>query len=548
MKKYWKIGISILAVVVLFISMPALGTLADYISSNKKAEKEIKVEEFLEDYKTRTVASEIATGHDYGVEFIDSVKITDKEGNPIEVIKRGEEFKVIYSWSVPNEVDLYEGDYMTISVPKEASIHNSVNFPVKGTDENGKEIDEKIGEAYLDHKKNIITTIFSDFVETNKNLKGNLEFIVRLEVSKNPNDITIPLEFETREDVQVIEIKVPGEEESSNGGGESPIVEKEHILGKYGNQGQNNGQIRWTVYINERLDDMHNAVLVDELGEHQTLDPKSIGLWEGTAVRENGTLVNSRYVDYKTLEPDLRSNGFTLNFGSPGKKVYMMQYSSYIDPDLEITTSAEFYNKITLSFDDVVVGFDDAYETYVTGSGSGSGEASRNIDVTERFVDNTDLSNLAKDKVTQVEAKVNQPGRFKTETKLIDEYELISYSYKKNGKLIEADIKDGDTVELELEEDTEITYFYEKSVFAPHIYLRTKGNQLVIHYRNVDELIVYVDGHQYKTYDVLAQETDENITTPLRINSERTEVQVKGKLNGETKSEATLNSKKDNSN
>jgi hypothetical protein len=60
----------------------------------------------------------------------------------------------------------------------------------------------------------------------------------------------------------------------------------------------------------------------------------------------------------------------------------------------------------------------------------------------------------------------------------------------------------------------------------------------------VDELMVYIDGVLYETYPVIAQETDENITVPVRVNSDRTKVSVQGKLNGKVQTTATLNKDK----
>jgi hypothetical protein len=532
-----KIGIGVVVVLILFLTMPSLDTLADFIKNSGKEKKNRPTEEFFNDFKQRADISELADGKNYHAEFIDDVEITDKDGNPISTIKRGQEFKVIYSWSVPDDVEVKKGDYMELILPKEASIHNSTRFPV--IDE---ETNEKMGDAVLDHKTNTVTMVFTDYPETHSVVKGKLIFDVRLEVEKSENDQTIELEFVISDGVEIIEIEVPGEKPDS-GNGESPIVEKEHIIGKYGTQGQNEGQLDWHVFVNERLDDLKGAVLEDELGPHQELDPDSFSIWKGTAVRQNGTLVDIEYVPTKDLDIEYRKNGFTINFGDIGKTVYQVHYSAYVDPTIEIINEKEFYNKATLSAENTETVSDEAKKTYVTGSGSGSGDATKKYNIREIYLD-ADGKNLDRDNLTTLETTPKEPAIFKTDTRLIDGYELVSYSYKMGKVEKEVAATDGQTIRLEVDNDTEITYVYEKSNYGPHIYLRTKDNQLIIHYRNVDELMVYIDGVLYETYPVIAQETDENITVPVRVNSDRTKVRVQGKLNGKVQTTATLNKDK----
>lgn len=537
MKKIGKIGIGVVVVLILFLTMPSLDTLADFMKNSGKEKKNRPTEEFFNDFKQRADISELADGKNYHAEFIDDVEITDKDGNPISTIKRGQEFKVIYSWSVPDDVEVKKGDYMELILPKEASIHNSTRFPV--IDE---ETNEKMGDAVLDHKTNTVTMVFTDYPETHSVVKGKLIFDVRLEVEKSEHQQEIELIFETSDKPVIIEIDVPGEK-PDDGNTESPIVEKEHILGKYGLQGQNEGQLSWNVFVNERLDDLKGVVLIDELGDNQTLDRDSLHIWKGTAVRANGTLVNSQYVPRDSLDIEYQEDGFTINFGDIGKTVYQMQYSSYLDPNMELEEVAKYPNKVTLKAKDIETIEQTANATYVTGSGSGSGDATKKYNIREIYLD-ADGKNLDRDNLTTLETTPKEPAIFKTDTRLIDGYELVSYSYKMGKVEKEVAATDGQTIRLEVDNDTEITYVYEKSNYGPHIYLRTKDNQLIIHYRNVDELMVYIDGVLYETYPVIAQETDENITVPVRVNSDRTKVSVQGKLNGKVQTTATLNKDK----
>lgn len=541
MEKIGKIGISVAIVLALFISMPSLKTLADYFNTGNKVKNQQVTDRVVPPMKPRVNVSEEATGKDFGVQFIDDVKLYDEKGNEIPkkggVIHRNEKLKVVYFWSIPDDAEVKSGDYMTIPVPKEAGIMNSVNFPVID-----KKTNEKVGEAYLDHKSNKITMVFTDYPETHSNLDGVLEFQVELKVDSNTENIKIPIEFETSDKPVIIEIEVPGEEEKGEEG-ESPIVEKDLVLGKYGLQGAENGELVWIIYVNERLDDLSDVVLEDYIGANQTLVPDSFGVWSGTGVRYDGSLVDTKYHPYEELDHEFYDDHFIFNLGDIGKTVYQFQYRTRIDEEYEIIEEADFENRVVLKASEAVLAEETRYATYVTGSGSGSGDATKKFAVTERFVDKEDGKKLHEDIISPFEVPFKEKAIFKTDTTLIDGYELVEYVLRSGDFEKTTQLSDGQTIKLEVEEDTEMTYFYQKSEFAPHIYLRTKDNQLVIHYRNVDQLVVFIDGVQYETYDVLAQETDENISTPVRVNSDRTEVRVEGKLKGNIITNATLNSK-----
>ncbi|MEG0286150.1 MAG: Ig-like domain-containing protein [Vagococcus sp.] len=545
MKKIVKIGMALVVVVALFLSMPSLKTLGDFITSKDKESKsnihQLPAE--VPRLSATKMAQEIATGKDFGTEFLDSVKITDEDGNPFKepiVIERGQRFKVIYSWSIPDDVELKEGDYMTIPLPPEANIYNSVMFPVH---KDGDPDKEKMGTAYLDHKTNVITMVFTDYPDGKSDVNGLLEFYVKLQVEKNEKPIKVPIEFETKDGVEVIEIEVPGESEDGNSGGPE-IVEIDRYLHKYGSQGQELGQMHWNVFVNEKAEELFDVVVVDTLGENQVLDQDSLRVRRGKQKLSNGNISNSEGIDLEDLDIEYRKNGFTINFGDIDEYIYHISYSSTIEEGYEVLDEERFFNDVIMTASGKDTIEDSDYVAYVTGSGSGTGKDIKKFGVTEKYLDKATGEKLAKDNLTKFEIPFKETATFKTDTKLIEGYELVEYSTKIGDKEKTTDISDGQTIRMEVDEDTEITYYYEESKFASHIYLRTKDNQLVIHYRNVDQLIVEVDGQQYETYDVLAQETDENISTPIRVNSDRTVVRVRGKLSGQDAAEASLNSKK----
>ncbi len=98
-----------------------------------------------------------------------------------------------------------------------------------------------------------------------------------------------------------------------------------------------------------------------------------------------------------------------------------------------------------------------------------------------------------------------------------------------------------DLINFELTDDTEIVYYYRLADFSPRINLRTKNNKLLIHYRNVDQLHVFVNDEMYKIIDVETKMSDETLTLPLRMDSDRTKISVQGKLEGDNVVNASLN-------
>lgn len=164
--------------------------------------------------------------------------------------------------------------------------------------------------------------------------------------------------------------------------------------------------------------------------------------------------------------------------------------------------------------------------------------------VTEQFVDEEGIQ-LAGDEDSEIMIEKNNKTWFKREPKEIEGYELESYSYTnlETQEKKQVDYVDGQ-IEIELTGDTNIIYHYRLADFSPRVNLRTKNNKLLIHYRNVDELQIFVNDEAYKTIKTEPKMSDETITLPLRVDSDRTKIRVEGRREGEADVFATLNDKK----
>ncbi|MBC1371335.1 VaFE repeat-containing surface-anchored protein [Listeria booriae] len=211
-----------------------------------------------------------AGGYNWGDQFIDSVALTDGSGNPIESIPTNKDFKIKYNFSIPNTVDVDQGDKMEVTLPKE--LQTAQNNELQFKDSNGELV--ATGQATIRGGQQYVVT-FTDYPERKSNVAGYFEFFVSFSDNVTPGE-EIEIEF----DIPGGTVVVPITPEEPGGGGSDPErPEWGDSFYKYGSISSTGDMIRWEIIIMPSLlpnpafpvlyESMHNVRVYDELGPGQ---------------------------------------------------------------------------------------------------------------------------------------------------------------------------------------------------------------------------------------------------------------------------------------
>ncbi|MBC1400091.1 VaFE repeat-containing surface-anchored protein [Listeria booriae] len=211
-----------------------------------------------------------AGGYNWGNQFIDSVALTDGSGNPIESIPTNKDFKIKYNFSIPNTVDVDQGDKMEVTLPKE--LQTAQNNELQFKDSNGELV--ATGQATIRGGQQYVVT-FTDYPERKSNVAGYFEFFVSFSDNVTPGE-EIEIEF----DIPGGTVVVPITPEEPGGGGSDPGgPEWGDSFYKKGSISSTGDMIRWEIIIMPSLlpnpafpvlyESMHNVRVYDELGPGQ---------------------------------------------------------------------------------------------------------------------------------------------------------------------------------------------------------------------------------------------------------------------------------------
>ncbi|MBC2049056.1 SpaA isopeptide-forming pilin-related protein, partial [Listeria booriae] len=210
-----------------------------------------------------------AGGYNWGNQFIDSIELTDSSGKPIESVPTNQAFKIKYNFSIPNTIDVDQGDKMEVTLPKE--LQTAQNNELQFKDSNGELV--AIGQATTKGGQQYVVT-FTDYPERKSNVSGYFEFRVLF-----ADDIKPGGEIEIEFDLPGGTVVVPITPEEPGGGidPEKPI-DGDQIY-KKGTYLESANMIRWEIVIIPELlpnpafpvlyESMSNVRVYDELGPGQ---------------------------------------------------------------------------------------------------------------------------------------------------------------------------------------------------------------------------------------------------------------------------------------
>ena len=121
----------------------------------------------------------------------DGTEITVTEPT-VEVQKQGDSFydkvDVTVKTDIPDDVEINQGDTLTMPLPKELELETNYEFPV--TNNEGAEV----GQATANAKENNVTTVFNDYFKEhplNKSISLNLQTKINSEIVREEGKMNL---------------------------------------------------------------------------------------------------------------------------------------------------------------------------------------------------------------------------------------------------------------------------------------------------------------------------------------------------------------------
>lgn len=120
--------------------------------------------------------------------FITDVKITDKNGNDLgENVSKKSEIRIDYTWDIPSDSDVKEGDYFIMTLPEEMKIVADIDQPIMFDG-------EKVADLHIGTDRSVKIT-FTKFVEDKGGVKGGFWASCHFEESKIPEENPVEIKF-----------------------------------------------------------------------------------------------------------------------------------------------------------------------------------------------------------------------------------------------------------------------------------------------------------------------------------------------------------------
>ncbi|MBC6315798.1 VaFE repeat-containing surface-anchored protein, partial [Listeria grandensis] len=308
----------------------------------------------------------------WGTQFITGIDTTDRNGNTISEAPINRSFKVRYDWTIPNSIDVKEGNTMNITLPE--GLQTTQNDVMEFKAASGAVVAR--GQATSPGGKNYNVT-FTDYPETHSNVKGYIEFFIQFDSSVQPNQ---KIEFEALPGKSPVTITAITENEGEGPPGEpGPVeitVDSSYKMRSY----QGNGIIEWYIFIIPPkfkslpadpgyYEPVYNVTLEDSYGVGQTLISDSVKVRQAYGVR-GGFYIENRLPELKVTRQDPAARTFGLDLGDldDGYGREITYRTKITDADQEA-----FYNEAAIKGD----GFERKIESTLRiegGTGGAEGE------------------------------------------------------------------------------------------------------------------------------------------------------------------------------
>ncbi|KGL42125.1 hypothetical protein EP56_10335 [Listeriaceae bacterium FSL A5-0209] len=286
----------------------------------------------------------------WGTEFITNINITDRNGNTISEAPISKSFKVRYDWTIPNNIDVKEGNTMNITLPE--GLRTAQNDVMEFKAASGAVVargqaTSPGGTAY--------NVTFTDYPETHSNVRGYVEFYIQFDSSVKPQQ---KIEFDSLPGKQPVTITAIKEDEGEGPPGEPGPVEITTDTSYKMRSYRGNGIIEWYIFvIPPKLksnpagpgyyDPVYNVVLEDTYGVGHTLISDSVRVRQAYGVR-GGFFVENRLPEMEITKKDAAARTFSLDLGNldDGFGREITYRTKITDADQEA-----FYNEVAIKGD-----------------------------------------------------------------------------------------------------------------------------------------------------------------------------------------------------
>uniref|UniRef100_UPI000A668C45 Ig-like domain-containing protein n=1 Tax=Eggerthia catenaformis TaxID=31973 RepID=UPI000A668C45 len=334
--------------------------------------------------------------------IITDFRIEKPKGTKPTELNKHEAFYLAMDWKVKDtHAILHKGDYFDIKLPDNLRFPPSYSQPdFDLLDANG----EVIARAHVTHGTpneagGTIRVTFNEKIDNKYNVKGTLYLGALFNKKKIKDNQKNKFEVSVNGKIISTEIKV-----TKTG------LPPDQILTKWGERVVEHGQpvdkVSWFARINYRKSDLKNAVITDELSGNETYIKNSFELKEveynddGEIVKELGKINLDGKLSF--------SNGdksFRINLGSPGKKQYILVYTT------TYTAGTQLKNKLKITYDgdsqEVSANFKDS-----TAGGTAGGDLASKIKLIK--VDEEDNNIVLEDAIFEVTAPDGHKFELKT--------------------------------------------------------------------------------------------------------------------------------------
>lgn len=245
---------------------------------------------------------------------------------------------------IPDEIQINQGDSITVGLPKELILEKDYSFPVNNDE--GTEV----GQATAYSEKNEVTTVFNDYFES------------------HPLNKTFSLEIGTKwnreliKENQDINLDINGSTITKNTG-TAPGPDATEVLTKWGSEDKDHpGEIHWWIRVNHAKKNIINVNIADTWDENQEYVDGTMNI---AALESYDPWVNKES-EVTKIKPTFNKTGFNWTV-SELADMLMFDYRT------KVTSKSEVYlNNVTLKAQDLEVSKEVGYKV-VKGSGSASG-------------------------------------------------------------------------------------------------------------------------------------------------------------------------------
>ncbi|WP_285141051.1 Ig-like domain-containing protein [Lactococcus petauri] len=395
-----------------------------------------KVDTVIEKKTTSTLQSTEASPRASSVRklisnVVDTVSLTDKDGNPLINVSQYTDIYLNIHFTLPNN-EVVSGDQTMITLPSELKIEKSFSFNVTN------ELEDIIAVVQVDVNKGTVTLTYTDFVETQSNISGNISIVSKVNTDVVSEDTDYPIYIDVNGD-QILGGKIHYESERDD---EDELFSKySWFINDEGNEIYNVLRVNPTgqQYTDVTLDDILKTEGLSYLPEsfkieegHWDLDNK--GIWKFTAT---SNVTNDFDINFK-------DNAFSIHLGNIGIKEYKVTYKTKVD---YLPVNGEnFSNYARMTDDEKVIKEVEVTRIYKTGSGEGAG-SNYSIKIHKENKEGQSLAgaefSIIRDRSGQTVGQVttNSEGIAEVDNLLKDDYTVIETKAPEGYDLLSTPVK-----------------------------------------------------------------------------------------------------------